>query len=197
MILKLKREIARTVLFALVLVVGASSAYAAPLIGVEVDPYTFVESGGALHLKLRPSGTSPWEFGVGTYSMDFPEMFVNMNPANAEEGWSVRLDRGVGLFLDYDFRMSRSEGVFAGVQVATHTFSVEKNGESGEFTNLLIMPGVGTVWRPLHNGLYLRPWFGVGWTAKLSGATTVGGDTYDVLPILPFGALHIGYTFGE
>lgn len=192
-----KIRTARLMLIIAGLLLSNLDASAKPLIGVEIDPYTFVENGGSLHLKMRINAESPWEIGVGTYSMNFPDLFVNMNSANADKGWSVRLDRGLGVFLDYDFAGSRTDGPYAGVQVATHGFSVEQNGVSSEFTNILIMPGIGTVWRPWHNGLYLRPWFGVGWTTKISGENRVAGSIYDIMPLLPFGALHIGYTFGR
>ena len=135
--------------------------------------------------------------GVGTYSMKFPDILVDFNPENADKGWDVQLKQGYGLFTDYYFNSTQDEW-FLGAQLAIQEYRI-KNSDTGsdhqDFTNFLIMPYVGYRWFPADDGIYIQPWMGIGYTEQISGSTQLGDNNYDVSPIIPYLAVHIGYRF--
>ncbi len=157
---------------------------------VETDPSTFVLGGFAAHVRIAPAATPRWLFGVGAYALDFPSFMVNLAPANRDEGWSVRLRLGYGVFVDR-YLTDSTEGPFIGIQVAAHHLGASRSDERNRFVNGLVMPRVGYTWRPFESGFYVLGWFGAGFTRTLAGSA---GD-YDVFPLLAFGAVHVGWRF--
>jgi hypothetical protein len=181
----------------IILMVSGTALFGQGKFSLETDPSTFAFGGYAAHLRWQPSADSHWQFGAGAYAMDFPDLFVDINPDNADEGWDVRLDSGIGLFGEYYLKPG-GKGWLLGAQLAIQRYSVENSELSANetaFSNLLLMPYAGYRWYPTDSGLYLQPWAGLGVTGKISGSNDLGGDTYDVSPIIPFMTLHVGYTF--
>lgn len=172
-----------------------AAALLAPLhageILLETDPATFPMKGGALHLRARFDAMPGWTVGVGAYALDLPGLMVDLVPRNADEDWDVRIEPGIGLFLDRGFGAG-GDGLTVGGQVSLQRFELEATGqEGGDAWNVLAMPRVGYHWRPFANGFYLFPWAGVGWTVPVAGDE---GD-YHVAPIVPFATMHIGWQF--
>ena len=81
-----------------------------------------------------------------------------------------------------------------GNQIASQQFTVKLDELAQTFSNVLIMPYGGYRWN-LYQGLYVQGWGGAGYTTTVSGATDFADLNYDVAPIIPFGALHLGYEF--
>jgi hypothetical protein len=163
---------------------------------VETDPATFVLGGFAVHARVRPAALPHWTLGAGAYALNMPSPMVDIDPANRGEGWSSRIDWAAGLFVDRYFR-DDAEGLFVGMQLGWQRFRVARDEVAGEarFDDVLAMPRVGYTWRPFHAGLYVMPWLGVGATARVDGDVKVGGDRYDVLPVVVFATVHAGWRF--
>ena len=167
---------------------------------LESDPSTFVLGGFSAHLRVAPAAWPRWTVGAGAYALDFPRLMVNLAPENRDEGWQVRLRLAYGLFVDRTLWSRRGDdGLFAGVQVALQHFRIrnERLGDtSADSANWLVMPRIGYLFRPFEtSGFYLLGWLGIGATGRLSGETRVGGDSYQVLPVIAFGAVHLGWSF--
>lgn len=164
---------------------------------LETDPMTFAFDGYAAHFRFNPAGLDHWILGIGTYSMKFPDLFVDMNPDNKDEGWNVQLNRGYGLFSEYYFDPS-NKGWFIGSQIALQEYQIKNSGinaKNEDFTNLIIVPYVGFRWYPTNSNFYIQPWMGVGYQTKIQGSASLGGEDYNISPILPFATLHLGYNF--
>ena len=182
--------------FTLISLLFQISAIADTEYEIEVDPSTYALNGYSLHVRIVPNNLPNWRLGAGIYSLEFPDVFTNMNSKNKDQGWNVDLDQGVGFFAEYYFKSTR-EGWLVGAQIAQQRFNItnENSGsEQEEFTNLLAMPYVGHRW-PLGEHFYAQGWFGVGYTENISGETQLGNRNYDIDPVVLFGAVHIGYGF--
>ena len=160
---------------------------------IEVDPATYAFSGYALHLKKNFAALPHWQFGVGAYAMDFPDVLVDLNDKNKNLDWEQRLSLGVGLFVDYFFEENQ-EGLFIGGQLAYQEYDVTRYGTSSEYTTMLSMGYVGYQYY-FYDNFYLKPWGGLGYQNKISGSSIVNGQEFDVAPLLVFAALHVGYKF--
>ncbi len=166
---------------------------------IETDPSTFAFGGYAFHIRIKPKNSQHLLVGAGTYGMDMPDFMVNMNADNKDKGWNVRINSAYSLFGEYYLKEANKlwfVGLQAGVQNYKNTNDNIPNEES-KYSNLLIMPSVGYNWQPFSFPLYLKPWFGLGYTTKMSGDNSIDNLTYTVSPISPFVTLHIGYTFGK
>jgi hypothetical protein len=65
----------------------------------------------------------------------------------------------------------------------------------GDFTTVVVMPRVGYLFRPFDAGFYVMPWLGLGATARIGGNVLVGGEKYDVFPLVAFATVHAGWRF--
>lgn len=164
---------------------------------IEIDPATFILDGYSVHLRVQPKNSNHLLIGAGVYAMDFPDLIVEFNPENKDEGWDVRLNQGYGLFGEYHFS-EVNQKFFVGTQLSIQQYKIENENEVGteEFNNFLGMAYAGYTIKPFNsNSLYFKPWAGIGYTTKVSGETKIGDSEYDVAPVLMFATLHVGYTF--
>ena len=164
---------------------------------IETDPSTFAFQGYAIHFRFIPSDANNLVMGIGTYSMKFPGLIVNLNSMNRNAGWNVKLNHGYGIFGDYYFKKA-GKGIFAGVQLALQEYKITNSDQTASeqtFDNILIMPRLGYQWYPFEKGLYIMPWIGLGYETKVGGSNNVGDKSYDISPVLPFATFHIGYNF--
>lgn len=163
---------------------------------VEIDPATFVFNGYAAHLRIQPKNCDHLLFGVGTYAMDMPEVFVNFNQNNKDKGWDVRINQAYGLFAEHHFTEVNKKW-FVGGQLGMQEFKIENDESPGSetFSNALLMGYGGYTLQPFEFPLYFKLWAGAGYTSKISGTNSLGDLEYDIAPITMFATLHIGYTF--
>ena len=59
------------------------------------------------------------------------------------------------------------------------------------------MPSIGYNWQPFKFPLYVKPWFGLGYTSKISGSNSIDNLSYRISPLVPFITLHVGYTLNK
>jgi hypothetical protein len=167
-------------------------------IAIETDPSTFLLKGYSFHLRIKPADCEKFLIGAGTYGLDLPEMMVDLNKDNRDEGWDVRIRNAYSLFGEFYFKKA-NHGWFIGEQAGMQNFNVtndnEGTGDKARFSNLLLMTYLGYSWHPGKGAFYIKPWAGLGYTRKISGSTDVGTMRYDVAPIFPFVTFHVGYTF--
>ena len=163
---------------------------------VEIDPATFAFKGYSLHLRMQPVGNDHLLLGVGTYAMDMPDVMVNLNEMNKEEGWEVRLNKGYSFFTEHHFSEVNRKW-FIGGQAGIQQFKIKNDQVTGNstFTNALLMGYFGYTLRPFSLPLYIKPWAGVGYTHQLSGSSRLEQEHYDVAPMTMFATLHVGYSF--
>ncbi len=164
---------------------------------VETDPATFAFDGYAVHLRVAPREVEHWVFGIGTYSMKFPDLLVNINSKNSNQGWDVNLKHGYGVFSDYYFEPTK-DGWFVGGQLALQQYKLTNSttgSKEANFSTILFMPRVGYQWFPWKEGFYFMPWFGLGFSSKISGEREIDTKSYDLFPLVAFVTVHVGYRF--
>jgi len=180
----------KTTMFALLAAAGFAPIQAGEFL-LETDPATFAMKGSALHLRTRFDALPGWTLGVGAYVLDLPAPMVDLVPRNEGEDWNVRIEPGIGVFLDKGFGAG-GDGLQLGGQVSMQRFELDApRQKSGDVWNLLVMPRVGYEWRPFDNGFYVFPWAGLGYTTPVSGDE----GAYHVAPLVPFATLHVGWAF--
>ena len=164
---------------------------------VEVDPITFLFKGHSLQLRYQPMFSERFLLGAGTYGLDLPEVMVDLNRINRDQGWNVRIRSAYFLYGEL-YATEANDGWFIGEQVGFQSFKVTNDRDeraSARFNNLLFLTYVGYSWHPYKGSFYIKPWIGLGLTEKVDGLNTVGTMRYDVSPLFGFLTFHFGYTF--
>ena len=163
---------------------------------IETDPSTFAFKGYAFHIRVKPKNSEHFVFGAGTYALDLPSLMVDMNAENMSKGWNVRINSAYSLFGEYYFKEANRKwfvGMQTGVQNYKNTNDNIVNKESN-YSTLIVMPSVGYNWHPFKFPLYVKPWFGLGYSSKISGDNSFDNLQYNISPLVPFITLHVGYT---
>jgi hypothetical protein len=177
------------------LAASGTAAAERPVLRVDVEPAAYVLRGYSVHLRA----TNPWVprlvGGVGAYGFDMPRMLVDVAAGNRDEPWSVRLVVGANVFADYFFGAHADHGWLAGAQLGVQHYRVRRAGEEGRVDTLLLMARVGYEWHPWRQGFYLFPWLGAALGPVLGDVPAVDGDAYDVAPVVPYGAVELGWRF--
>ena len=68
--------------FVLLNSVSSVPAFAKGEVALEVDPFTFAFGGYSLHLRISPESKPKLRYGIGTYSMELPDAFVDITPSS-------------------------------------------------------------------------------------------------------------------
>jgi hypothetical protein len=163
----------------------------------ETDPSTFAFKGYAFHIRIKPKNSTRLVLGAGTYGLDLPGAMVDMNDENKNKGWKVRINSAYSLFGEYYLKEANQKW-FLGLQVGLQNYKNTNDNHSGKestYTNLLVMPSIGYTWQPKRVPVYVKPWFGLGYTTKTAGSNAIEQLEYAINPLVPFLTVHIGYTF--
>jgi hypothetical protein len=174
-----------------------TNAQGKTVFSVETDPSTFLLNGYSLHVRIKPAACEKLLIGAGTYGLDLPDLMVDLNPDNRNEGWNARIRSAYSLFGELYFREANQRW-FIGEQIGLQNFKVQNDYEvSGDarFSNFLALTYLGYSWHPGKKSFYIKPWAGLGYTQKISGSTDLGSMHYDVAPLFPFITFHLGYSF--
>ncbi len=166
-------------------------------LSIELDPTTFLLSGYSFHLRYQPMFSERLIIGGGTYGLDLPELFANLNNENRDKGWQARIRSAYAIYGEM-YLTKANLGWFVGEQIGFQNFSVSNDREvSGatRFSNMLFMTYVGYSWHPYKGSFYIKPWAGLGITGKVDGISKIGDMKYDISPLFPFMSVHIGYSF--
>jgi hypothetical protein len=166
---------------------------------IETDPSTFAFGGYAFHFRIKPKNSQHLLIGAGTYGMDMPGFMINMNAANKDKGWNVRINSAYSIFGEYYLKEANNKW-FVGLQLGRQNYKNTNDNipnDVSKYSNLLIMPSIGYNWQPFSFPLYAKPWLGLGYTSKISGDNSLDDITYKISPLVPFVTLHIGYTIGK
>lgn len=182
--------------FALGLAAPSVARAERPVLRVDVEPAAYVLRGYSVHLRA----VTPWQprlvAGIGAYGFDMPRMMVDLASDNRDEPWDVRLTAGGNVFADYFLGAHPDHGWLAGAQLGVQRYRLRLAGDEGAVTTLLVMARVGYEWHPwARRGFYLFPWLGAALGPELGGDTAVGGEDYALPPIVPYGAVELGWRF--
>lgn len=162
---------------------------------VEVDPSTFVFNGYSANFGYKPS--AKWTVGVATFALKFPGVLAGLaidpNPSTA----TLRLQSGYSAYLHRSLSEDRS-GWWVGVQTGVTNFKITDSrfgDQSRSYTARILMPRFGYKYYVGRSDFYLLPWAGLTYIFGADKKQPLGTSTYEVKPVLPFGAVHLGYSF--
>jgi hypothetical protein len=180
---------------ALVLIGLASSNAAAEddiRLHLEIDPQPFILGGYGIQPGVRYNRL---RVALGNFRLDVPDAITEIG---GNEGWHQHLRHSNALYILYFLDKGGAGSGFAfGGSLRLLRLSFTRDGETETAKIWEFGPEAiaGYKWQPTDYGFYVMPWVAVGVTLYRSGEATVGGETYDALPLNLFATANIGWDF--
>ncbi len=163
-----------------------------PLVHAEVDPLPFANGGYGAQIGIRHPALHGVRVAIASFSLHEPDLISQIG----NDGFDVRVRPSGAIYVLYYPAAPGRDGFSFGGSVRYLRLRYEHDdapGERAEISEISPEAIVGYQWHPFHGGFYLQPWLALGVTLHKSGDPTVGGHTYDELPISPFFTVNIGY----
>jgi hypothetical protein len=174
---------------------------------VETDPIPFALKGFDVHFGFMPSKSEHFSFGLSIMAgLEYPDQILEINEKNKGQGWSLKVNQGMGLWANYYFN-KKHEGWYAGLQLFTQELKLTNSNfpNQTDLTNtVLVSTQVGYVWFPFKNYFYLKPWAGIGYHTPVDGTfepdkvdpeMEIGNQKFYLDKFMPFATVHLGYVF--
>ncbi|WP_046244361.1 hypothetical protein [Hymenobacter terrenus] len=162
---------------------------------VEIDPSTYIFKGYSGNLSYQLN--ERWLIGAATFSLEFPNVLVKLAIDPGPGSTTLKLKSGYTAFLHRSLSADRS-AFFVGLQTGVSNFKLSDDrvaGQTRKYTAGLFIPRFGYKYYVGQSNFYLMPWAGLTYVYVDDKTQRLGGLSYDVKPLLPFGAVHLGYSF--
>ncbi len=164
-------------------------------LSVEVDPTFFVFSGYAGNVSYKVN--EKWTVGAAIVSAKFPNLLAKLVISDVQESTTLKLESGYTVFV-HRFFTEKPSGWFVGLQAGVSNYKITDDrlpGQEKKFTTGIIMPRAGYKYYIKNSDFYLLPWAGISYGPTSNKTQKLGTLSYEVKSFLPFGALHLGYSF--
>ena len=162
---------------------------------IETDPTALFFDGVSLAVRRSALLGTRLIAGVGVYTTELPDFYIESNPDHVGDGWEVR-NRGVDVFLDA--HLSRpNDGLAVGSVVSVYTYALRRNGGEAAYTSLVGTVRAGYLWRPTRrfDELYVFPWIGLSSGVDVGGTRTVDGEEFELPALSVVPTVQLGVSF--
>lgn len=153
-------------------------------VDVELDPLAYAMSGHSVHVGV---GVGHFRFDLGAFALEMPEW------VHGNEGFTSSFD-GFGVKA-HVFVADDGTGPFAGVAGGLARTLIQNDATGRAQRDLHASLGVELGWLiPIVEGLYVKPWIGVGWTFGVEDVV-LDGQRFEANGLTIFPTVHLGYAF--
>jgi hypothetical protein len=156
------------------------------LVHAEIDPLPFLNHGYGAQLGIRYHDV---RVAIASFSLHVPDPITQLGD---NDGFDQRVRPSGALYGLYYFE----NGFAVGGSIRYLRIRYQHDdvlGEEAHVSEVSPEAIVAYQWHPFDNGFYVQPWFALGVTLWRDGDATVGGHTYEELPVSPFFTVNIGY----
>lgn len=162
---------------------------------VSTDSLTWVIDGYSV-IGTYESRTQPYlRYHVEVFGIKLPESLIDGYEPNTGEGWQRRIDGAIMLSVDYH-PFANLHGLHFGGGFNLQRSTVSRGGtETSQFATFEPVVRAGFQWFPFDQGLFLSPYFVLGFPFHLSEPQAIDGEVYEEAAILPVGSVQIGWRF--
>lgn len=187
-------RVAMMVAVALVVALPQARADVRHRVHLELDPTPFALGGYGIQPGFRAKQLPNLRVGLGNFSLDVPDALAELG---GNEGFHLRVRRSHALYLLwYPRPQANVSGLCFGGSLRylrlryTHDDAPGDRAHVGEVS---VEGIVGYKWHPFDAGFYVQPWAALAATLGTRGERSVGGRTYDAMPVQLFATVNIGW----
>lgn len=164
------------------------------VINLECDPLPFATGGYGCQVGVRPPALHGVRIAAAQFSLDVPDVVAELG---GNDGFHVAVRPGSGaLYALYYLEAPGRDGFAFGGSLRylcyryTHDDAPDQRADQTVLSPEVI---AAYQWHPFDNGFYVQPWIALSVAGSHSGSATVGGHTYDELPVSPFFTVNLGW----
>lgn len=136
-------------------------------VAADISPYSF--KGYSFKAGIIPKNLPKTEFALELFSMEIPELVINLNEQNADQGWSEKVNQGLALYYDRKLNSKRSSfWVGAGIVYLNH--SATKTNTQYDYQQLEYLARLNYKWFPFKkSNFYVNPYCAIAARHKVAG----------------------------
>lgn len=156
-------------------------------LATDVSPFSF--GGYSFKAGITPKKTPKMEFALEAFSMEIPEMVINLNSNNIDAGWEEKVDNGIALYIDKKLGSKRS-AFWAGAGFVYLNHTAKNNLETNNYQQMEYLARVNYKWFPFEkSNFYVNPYI------ALAGRHKINGDNgnYALTPFLVIPSFYLSW----
>lgn len=158
----------------------------------DVSPYAM--KGNSVKLSFIGKNCQKWEIHTEFFSMEYPKLMLNLNPANKTQDWTLKVNRGISLYTDY--KVSTTKPIYIGTAFVHLTEELGLNDQTTEYTLFEMLLRVHYKWYPGdQSNFFVNPYFAFGGRGLLSGNHTIDGNQFEIIKAISLASIYLGYSF--
>ena len=155
---------------------------------LDVSPFAF--SGGSFKMGWVPATFSGSEFSLEWFSMEIPQLVVDLNSKNKGKGWKEKVDWAWALYYDQKWGESKND-FYYGLGFVYLKEEV-KNDQLFQYSQLEYLLRFSYKYHPFESlGFYLQPYVALAYRHKILGHT----GTYSLQPFLVIPSMYLSWEF--
>ena len=154
---------------------------------IDVSPFSM--GGYSFKAGIIPKSCSKTEIAIEAFSMNIPDMVIDLNSKNANAGWDERVNNGLALYIDRKLGSKRSS-FWAGAGFVYLNHDVDNKHVFFNYQQMEYLARVNYKWYPFGNsGFYVNPYI------ALAGRHKIGGDngSYALTPFLVIPSVYLSW----
>ena len=166
-------------------------------IDVATDSLVWVLDGYSAIVAFQHPDYPDFRLHTEVFGLTFPDTFVDLNAANADEGWERVIDSAFMLALDHHPIQDIPELHYSvGFNVQSSTLSRKGLIGSTTLTTFELLLMTGYRWVPFSTwDLFVTPYLAIGIPFETNTPDALGGEVFEEPTIQWVGSVRVGWTF--
>ena len=156
---------------------------------------------GARWLLAYPGAEHPefenFRLHVEIFGLTYPDTFIDLNEANANEGWERVIDQAFMFAVDHH-PLDEWPGFHYSAGFNIQSSTITRKGLTGEtsFSTFELLLTVGYRFKPVDTWeLFVTPYAAIGLPMEISTPDELGGQVFEEPFIQWVGSVRVGWTF--
>ena len=164
---------------------------------VATDSLVWALDGYSLILGAEHPEFENFRLHVEIFGLTYPDTFIDLNEANANEGWERVIDQAFMLAVDHH-PLDEWPGFHYSAGFNIQSSTITRKGLTGEtsFSTFELLLTVGYRFKPVDTWeLFVTPYAAIGLPMEISTPDELGGQVFEEPLIQWVGSVRVGWTF--
>lgn len=157
-------------------------------LSADISPYAL--NGYSIKVGIIPKSLPSYDFSTEIFSMEIPELVVELNNKNKGQNWEEDVNYGIALYSDRKLG-NKSNSFWAGIGLVYLNQTAKNELESNSFSQIEALARVNYKWYPFNNGFYVNPYFALAGRQKLNG----NNGSYELSPFMVISSIYLSWEF--
>ncbi len=164
---------------------------------VATDSLVWALDGYSLILGAEYSQFPDFRIHLEVFGLTYPDTFIDLNEANADEGWERVIDQAFMFAVDHH-PLDEWPGFHYSAGFNIQSSTITRKGLTGKtsFSTFELLLTVGYRFKPVDTWeLFVTPYAAIGLPMEISTPDQLGGQVFEEPLIQWVGSVRVGWTF--